>query len=511
MAATSMTDVEERTPIQKYYSGQTIFITGALGFIGKLVVEKLLRSCSDLTTIYVLVRPKRDKEERERIAKEFSKELFSKVAKESPDYMDKIQPIAGDLALPNLGLSPPDIQRIQNEVNCIFHVAATTNFNAKLRDATNINVRATGDLMKIAKQMKHLKSFVHVSTAFAHCTRKEIHEEVHQVRLTGKSLMTVVDALDDDMLDAVTPQLLGDIPNTYVFTKAIAEELILTNRDLLPIAIVRPSIVLSTFKEPVPGWTDNIYGATGVALGVGVGVIRTMQGDKDNIADLIPADLVANQILAAGWDIGDPSLQHSPSDTKEKDLMIYNCISSADNPVTWGEFQRLLIKYGVKYGSTKIIWYYGVFNLRRNLYFHKICVFFLHTLPAYLVDIVLLLIGKKPMAVKGYRKIGTFVEVISYFAMREWKWKNTNVRKLFGKMSVEDRKMFNFDASAVNWEEELENGVIGARVNLLKDPLDTVEAGRRRLKLFKYLHYATVAFLLFLTYQFVLLVIRLAL
>ena len=45
--------------IVKYYKGKSIFITGATGFLGKCLVEKLLRSCYDLEKIYILVRQKK--------------------------------------------------------------------------------------------------------------------------------------------------------------------------------------------------------------------------------------------------------------------------------------------------------------------------------------------------------------------------------------------------------------------------------------------------------------------
>jgi len=44
------------------FKGKCFFITGATGFLGKVLVEKMLRDCSELDTIYVLVRPKKGKE-----------------------------------------------------------------------------------------------------------------------------------------------------------------------------------------------------------------------------------------------------------------------------------------------------------------------------------------------------------------------------------------------------------------------------------------------------------------
>ena len=44
--------------IPESYAGKSVLITGATGFIGKVLVEKLLRSCPDIKALYLMVRPK---------------------------------------------------------------------------------------------------------------------------------------------------------------------------------------------------------------------------------------------------------------------------------------------------------------------------------------------------------------------------------------------------------------------------------------------------------------------
>jgi fatty acyl-CoA reductase len=43
--------------IADFYAGRSIFITGATGFMGKVLVEKLLRSCPGVKCLYLLMRP----------------------------------------------------------------------------------------------------------------------------------------------------------------------------------------------------------------------------------------------------------------------------------------------------------------------------------------------------------------------------------------------------------------------------------------------------------------------
>jgi len=45
--------------ITKFYSGRHIFITGGSGFIGKVLVEKILRSCPEVAGIHLLLREKK--------------------------------------------------------------------------------------------------------------------------------------------------------------------------------------------------------------------------------------------------------------------------------------------------------------------------------------------------------------------------------------------------------------------------------------------------------------------
>lgn len=47
--------------MQRFYQNKAIFLTGGTGFLGKIIMEKLLRSCQ-VDTIYVLIRSKKGKD-----------------------------------------------------------------------------------------------------------------------------------------------------------------------------------------------------------------------------------------------------------------------------------------------------------------------------------------------------------------------------------------------------------------------------------------------------------------
>jgi fatty acyl-CoA reductase len=52
---------------QEFFKDKTIFITGTTGFVGKVVLEKILRSCPDFKRIYIMVRPKKGQSNESRL------------------------------------------------------------------------------------------------------------------------------------------------------------------------------------------------------------------------------------------------------------------------------------------------------------------------------------------------------------------------------------------------------------------------------------------------------------
>jgi fatty acyl-CoA reductase len=50
---------ETSSEIREFFAGQSVLITGGTGFIGAVLLEKLLRVCPELAAVYLLIRPKR--------------------------------------------------------------------------------------------------------------------------------------------------------------------------------------------------------------------------------------------------------------------------------------------------------------------------------------------------------------------------------------------------------------------------------------------------------------------
>lgn len=71
-----------------------------------------------------------------------------------------------------LGLSAADEQEVIENVNIIMNCAASIDFNARLDDAININIKGTLKILELAKKVKNLNNFTHVSTCYVNCTEK---------------------------------------------------------------------------------------------------------------------------------------------------------------------------------------------------------------------------------------------------------------------------------------------------------------------------------------------------
>lgn len=128
-----------------------------IGFLGKTLIDKLLRSCPDIENIYLLVRPKRGLDIHTRLEEIFDDQVFARLRATVPKFRHKIVAIAGDCSMPGLGIKIADHKTLTSNVDIVFHAAATVRFDEKLRLAVNINVHGTRELIGLCQNMKHLQ------------------------------------------------------------------------------------------------------------------------------------------------------------------------------------------------------------------------------------------------------------------------------------------------------------------------------------------------------------------
>ncbi|KAL6427491.1 hypothetical protein ACFW04_008770 [Cataglyphis niger] len=103
-------------------------------------------------------------------------------------------------------MSSQDRATIIREVSIVFHVAATLRFDEKLKLAVPINVRSTRDVLNLCKEISNLKSFVHVSTAYANCPQKVIEEKFYDSPMDSDKLIALMECVEDKLAEDITPQ-----------------------------------------------------------------------------------------------------------------------------------------------------------------------------------------------------------------------------------------------------------------------------------------------------------------
>lgn len=89
--------------LSDFYDSTTVFVTGATGFLGKVLVEKLLRSCTSIKKVFILIRKKRGKSSLERFKAIKRSAIFDRIREENQHLLYKLSYIEGNIEEPSLG------------------------------------------------------------------------------------------------------------------------------------------------------------------------------------------------------------------------------------------------------------------------------------------------------------------------------------------------------------------------------------------------------------------------
>lgn len=382
--------------VSNFFANRSIFVTGASGFLGKVLIEKLLHDCPEIKNIYILMRTKGSALAQVRLKELLESQAFERIRRIERKRLDKVKVIRGDITFDHLAISASELEILKSEVSVIVHSAATIRFDEPLKRAVRINVTATKRVLELALQLKELAAFIHVSTAYCNQTKININESVYDEVLTPEKLIELSDDLDDDMLESLTPHLFGDRPSSYHYTKAMAENLVKNYSDRLPIGIVRPSIITASLYDPTPGWIDNYNGPSGYLVTAGKGILRSMLVDGKKICDAIPVDIVANTIITSAWHVAKHNQMKSAKSSKKRDPYVVNCISGQINPITWDEIRSLSHPWLVEYPTFEMFRYPGPWFVS-NKTLHKVLVALEHDLPSFIIDFLFKSLGHSPM------------------------------------------------------------------------------------------------------------------
>lgn len=487
---------EEVAPdrVVETFVGKKILLTGGTGFLGKVLIEKFLRCLPDIGHIYVLVRAKKGKDPKHRLDEIFNSPLFEKVRTQRglPALEKTVTAISGDVILPGLGLSPEDRKMLIENVNIVYHGAATVRFDEMLKKAVLLNTRGTKQMIELAKEMKHLNLFIHISTAYCHLEEKILREKPYPPPADPHKVISAIEWMDDDVVEAMTEKILGNVPNTYAYTKALSESLVEESMAHIPAMIMRPGIIIPVWKEPLPGWTDNINGPTGLLIGAGKGVIRTMYCNGDRYADYLPVDIAINAILLATWNY---------LYFKDYDMKVINMTSSTEFKVSWAE----IIERGRKIITQKVplngvVWYPGG-SMKKSRLVHNICILFFHMIPAYIIDALIFLAGYKPIMCRVQRRINKGFEIFEYYANNQWDFENTWVHCVRERLNSTEHKAYQINGDDLDIDAYFEDCIRAARIYILKELPETLPAARRHLRIMYWVDVlAKILFFMFIIY-----------
>lgn len=288
----------------------TWLLTGVTGFLGKVMLEELLRRREELSVerVLVLIRSKGAMPARERFAQEVARaECFAALPS---DWARSVDVLDGDLSAADLGLSAADRDSLGATTH-IVHSAASVSFDLPVLDAARANIRTSLHLLDAARACPVLERFVYVSTAYVTPhpgASVPIEERLVPLPSPATELLERIDAgATDGELLALTGH-----PNTYTLTKCLTEHLLAERRGSIPLSIVRPSIISAARALPFPGWIDSSAGFGAFVLMIGLGHLRAVIGDPEAQLDLVPVDEVTHCIAhAALLDTAPLSIRHA--------------------------------------------------------------------------------------------------------------------------------------------------------------------------------------------------------
>jgi amino acid adenylation domain-containing protein/thioester reductase-like protein len=249
-------------PAPDWRRPREILLTGSTGFLGLYLLRELLTATT--ARVHCLVRADSAAAARLRIEQAAKRYELDGLA------TDRIVPLAGDLAEPNLGLDPGTFSELARTVDVIHHAGATVNFVYPYQDLRAANVTGTRELIRLAGLYRGIP----------------IHYVSTTTVLAGFGAMGVHEVTEDTPLAYADQLCMG-----YIETKFVAEELLRNaSRAGLPVAIYRPLDIVG--DQHIGAWNT----ATEMCALIRFITDKGVAPDIDLPLDFVPVDICAAAI-----------------------------------------------------------------------------------------------------------------------------------------------------------------------------------------------------------------------
>ena len=368
--------------VRETLAGKHILLIGVTGFIGKVWLVQLLTDLPAIGRIYLLIRrrgPNSGAQRFERIVagSPAFDVLSARHGERLGEFLrERIEVVEGDVTQPGLGMPAEVISRLRERLDVIVNSSGLTDFNPDLREALATNVDATVRLLEFQRQSKRA-ALLHLSTCYVAGARdgrvvEELTPNYTPARAPGFDAEKEWKALHERVSEAeersLTPEVTEELrqavlarnsegreisataweaqlrklrnrwlrgylanagaqrakelgwPNTYTYTKSLAESLIGKLGHDLPVAVVRPSIVESSLQQPFLGWNEGVNTSAPLSYLLGT-YFRQLPTNKRKRLDLIPVDVVCRgmTLIAAAL-------------VARRQQTVYHLATSATNP-----------------------------------------------------------------------------------------------------------------------------------------------------------------------------------
>ncbi|KAG6761760.1 hypothetical protein POTOM_034993 [Populus tomentosa] len=473
--------------VLQFLENKTILVTGATGYLAKIFVEKILRVQPNVKKFYLLLRAADAKSANERLRDEvIGRDLF-RVLREKHGaglhsfISEKVTPVAGDISHEDLGVKDSSLKdEMWREIDAVLNFAATTNFDERYDVALGINTLGALHVLNFAKKCVKIKMLVHVSTAYVcgedaglileqpyhmgmakkgdekidiNFEKRMVQEKLNELKLEDVPEKEITSAMKDFGIERA--RLFG-WPNTYVFTKAMGEMLLVNFKDGLPLVIIRPTMVASTYKEPFPGWIEGVRTIDSIIVGYGKGRVTCFISGPRSTLDVIPADMVVNAIIVA-----------MVARAKQHSEIIYHLGSSFRNPVNFSNLHDFSFRYfsehpwinkegeSVKIGK-------GIVLSSMSKFYTYMAIRFL--LPLKALQLFNILLFKKYQDLytvldRRVKLVMRLVDLYKPYVFFEGIFDDLNSEELriISKKTCHETDIFDFDPMNIDWENYMIN------------------------------------------------------